>query len=81
MAVIGQELGKQLCDAFGLDSTKVLGLTLRVYPNEIATLVCEYAPDAGEVTSVLTQYALVESRQFSDDQIAKVFSIPADKLK
>jgi hypothetical protein len=57
MALMGQEIGKQLCAALGLPKNTV-GFTLRCYALELVTVECEYYPEGKLLTSALAQFTL-----------------------
>lgn len=58
MAIMGQQIGKDLCDALGLPK-QTIGFTLRCYSQEIVTVECEYYPEGELITRALAQYSLV----------------------
>ncbi|MCA1857439.1 hypothetical protein LE190_16115 [Massilia oculi] len=59
--ILGQHIGKELCDALSLPKYTI-GFTLRARVGELVTIECEYVPDdqvcVGDFTVALAQYHL-----------------------
>lgn len=76
--ILGQHLGKELCDALGLPKYTI-GFTLRARVGEPVTVECEYVPEdrveARDFTAALARYNLVPA----NDRARKVYH-PAEVM-
>ena len=63
MAIMGHQVGQELCEALGLPKNTV-GFTLRCYAGEFTKVECEYLPEDGSgLATALAEYFLVERKQ------------------
>ena len=60
--ILGQELGRQLCEAWGLDPNTVAAITIQCRPGEIARATIEYRIQDG-IEPICAQYSLVPVQQ------------------
>lgn len=62
MAILGQHIGKELCNALGLPKYTI-GFTLHARVGEVVTVECEYVPEqsvaTGSFVPALAKYHLV----------------------
>jgi hypothetical protein len=61
MAVTSNTIGKEICDALNLDSTKVQNIDIRIHSGEVAHVFVQMAPTRDEFSNlcrVLKHYTL-----------------------
>lgn len=56
--LLGQDIGKELCDALGLPKNTI-GFTLRAWVGHCVTVECEYYPEGKEVARALAKFKLI----------------------
>lgn len=58
----GRALGLELCRALGIDAANVVGITVRAYVGEAATVAVTYRTDDDIFSDALAEYELVPRR-------------------
>lgn len=73
MAITGNQIGKELCDALGLPKGTI-GFTLHVHTGDIVTIDCKYQPDlkVQDVAAALTQFELSRKPDVNAEALARL---------